>query len=220
MLSFSVVYLECTKGRCPTALDPPLPPTYYDHIFDRWDPELMRLVRLNNSSPEPSWGVTTPTELENYGSGEIDAAVERLWGLETTHQIVDSKRDEVAFLVQSEEQVNAEAERLRHEARVLKHENRKLADCYDKYRSTRDRRIVKQVHRSIRELSYVARAKMAEFRARVRERDELRREVDARLEYRQGLLALMGKETAEEVFALYPDIWEPEEIRKNRRNYS
>lgn len=79
---------------------------------------------------------------------------------------------------------------------------------------------MRQVQSQIRELDYVAKAKMAEIRARVRERDELRRELDTQLEVQGRLLSLMGKETPEEVFAMYPDIWEPEEIRKNRRNYS
>lgn len=184
------------------------------------DPELMRWVRENNTSPEPSWGVRTASEPENYGPTEVNAAVQRYWGLETTNNIIDSKRREVASLVRGEEAANAEAEQLRHEARRLKHENRKLADCFAEFRSTRDRRIMRQVQGQMRELSYIAKAKMAEIRVRVRERDELRRELDEHLGFQRSLLELMGKETPEEVFAMYPDIWEPEEIRKNRRNYS
>lgn len=180
----------------------------------------MRWVRMNNTSPEPSWGVRTASEPEHYGPAEIDAAIERIWGLETTHNIIASKQREVARLVQAEEEANAEAERLRHEARRLKHENRKLADCFAEHRSIRDRRIMRQVHGNIRELGCVAKAKMAEIKARVRERDELQRELDGHVETQRRLLELMGKDTPEEVFAMYPDIWEPEEIRKNRRNYS
>lgn len=201
-------------------MDPSLPHDFYTHIFDRMDPELMRLVRMNNTSSEPSWGVRTASEPEHYEPVEVDAAIEKYWGLETTQEILASKNREVAHLVQTEEQANAEAERLRYEATRLKHENRKLADCFGEHRSTRDRRIMRQVQRQIRELDYVAKAKMAEIRARVRERDELRRELDAQQEVQGSLLSLMGKETPEEVFAMYPDIWEPEEIRKNRRNYS
>lgn len=203
-----------------TALIPSLPPAYSTHLFDRMDPELMRWVRMNNTSPEPSWGVKTASEPEHYGPVEVEGAVQRFWGLDTTRNIIDSKRREVAQLVQDEEAANAEAERLRHEARRLKHENRKLADCVAEHRSIRDRRIMKQVHGHIRELSYIAKAKMAEIKTRVRERDELRRELDAHLEAQRSMLEFMGKETPEEVFAMYPDIWEPEEIRKNRRNYS
>lgn len=197
-----------------------MPAAYYTHLFDRMDPELMRWVRMNNTSPEPSWGVRTASEPEHYGPAEVEAAVQRLWGLETTREIIDSKRREVAGLVRTEEEANAEAERLRHQARRLKHENRRLADCVAEHRSVRDRRIMRQVHGQIRELGYLARAKMAEIKARVRERDELRREVDSHVAFQRGLLELMGKDTPEEVFAMYPDIWEPEEIRKNRRNYS
>lgn len=203
-----------------TALNPSLPPAYSIHLFNRMDPELMRQVRINNTSPEPSWGVRTPPEPEEYGPAEVDGAIQRFWGLETTRSIMDNKRREVAHLVQAEEEANAEAERLRHEARRLKHENRKLADCFAEFRSVRDRRIMRQVQGQIRELGYMAKAKMAEIKVRVRERDELRRELDGHLEFQRGLLDLMGKETPEEVFAMYPDIWEPEEIRKNRRNYS
>ena len=201
-------------------MDPPLPHDFYNHLFDRMDPELMRLVRQNNTSSEPSWGVKTASEPEQYDPAEVDAAVEKYWGLETTHEILANKHSEVAHLVQAEEQANAEAERLRHEAKRLKHENRKLADCFGEHRSTRDRRIMKKVHRNIRELNYMAKAKMAEIKARVRERDELARELDVEMKVQQKLLSLMGKDTPEEVFAMYPDIWEPEEIRKNRRNYS
>lgn len=197
-----------------------MPPACSAHLFDRMDPELMRWVRMNNTSPEPSWGVRTPSEPEHYGPAEVEGAIQRVWGLETTQNIIDSKRHEVAQLVKTEEEANAEAERLRHEARRLKHENRKLADCVAEHRSIRDRRIMKQVHGNIRELSYIAKVKMAEIKVRVRERDELRRELDTHLEVQRSMLEFMGKDTPEEVFAMYPDIWEPEDIRKNRRNYS
>ena len=221
MLPFSVVCIGgVLKDDDWTALNPSMPPAFFTHLFDRMDPELMRLVRMNNTSPEPSWGVRTASEPEYYGPAEVDAAIERLWGAGATQEIIASKQREVAHLVQTEEEANAEAERLRHEARRLKHENRKLADCFAEHRSTRDRRIMKQVHRHIRELSYIARAKLAEIRTRVRERDELQRELDAGMEFQRTLLEVMGKDTPEEVFAMYPNIWEPEEIRKNRRNYS
>lgn len=197
-----------------------MPPAYNSHLFDRMDPELMRRVRMNNASPEPSWGVRTASEPEHYDPAEVDAAIERIWGLGTTQEIIANKQREVANLVQTEEAANAEAERLRHNARLLKHENRKLADCFAEHRSTRDRRIVKQVHRHIRELSFTAKAKFAEIKVHVRERDNLQREIDAGMEFQRTLLGVMGKDTPEEVFAMYPDIWEPEEIRKNRRNYS
>ncbi|KKY34590.1 hypothetical protein UCDDA912_g05457 [Diaporthe ampelina] len=217
-------YRSTWEGRktyeIPVTLNPSMPPAFFTHLFDRMDPELMRLVRMNNTSPEPSWGVRTASEPEYYGPAEVDAAIERLWGAGATQEIIASKQREVAHLVQTEEEANAEAERLRHEARRLKHENRKLADCFAEHRSTRDRRIMKQVHRHIRELSYIARAKLAEIRTRVRERDELQRELDAGMEFQRTLLEVMGKDTPEEVFAMYPNIWEPEEIRKNRRNYS
>lgn len=202
------------------AMDPSLPHDFYNHIFDRMDPELMRLVRMNNTSTEPSWGVKTASEPERYEPAEVDAAIEKYWGLEATRHILASRHAEVAQLVETEEQANAEAERLRHEATRLKHENRKLADCYGEHRSTRDRRIMRQVQRQIRELNYVAKAKMAEIRARVRDRDGLAREIEEQREVQRRLLSLLGKDTLEEVFVMYPGIWEPEEIRKNRRNYS
>jgi hypothetical protein len=201
-------------------MDPALPHDYYNHIFDRMDPELMRLVRMNNTSTEQSWGVKTASEDEHYELAEVQAAIEKYWGLDTTEEILANKNAEVARLIQTEEQANAETERLRHEATRLKHENRKLADCFGEHRSTRDRRIMRQVQRQIRDLNYVVKAKMAEIRARVRERDELARELEEHRGVQRKLLELMGMETPEEVFAMYPDVWEPEEIRKNRRNYS
>ncbi|POS76822.1 hypothetical protein DHEL01_v204793 [Diaporthe helianthi] len=204
----------------PPPMDPSLPHDFYNHMFDRMDPELMRLVRMNNTSTEPSWGVKTASEPERYEPAEVDAAIEKYWGLEATRHILASRNAEVAQLVQTEELANAEAEKLRHEATRLKHENRKLADCFGEHRSARDRRIMKQVQRQIRELNYVAKAKMAEIRARVRDRDDLARDIEEQREVQRRLLLLMGKDTPEEVFAMYPDIWEPEEIRKNRRNYS
>ncbi|KAJ0124960.1 hypothetical protein J7T55_006303 [Diaporthe amygdali] len=204
----------------PPPLDPPLPYTYYNHMFDRMDPELMRKVRMNNASPEPSWGVKSASEPEHYTPSEVDAATEKYWGLALTQEVIANKHMEVAHLIQSEEQANAEVERLRHAAKRFKHENRKLADCFEERRSTRDRRIMKQVQRHIRELSYIAKAKFAECKARVRERDALQRELDSHQDVQRKLLAIFGKETPDEVFAMYPDIWEPEEIRKNRRNYS
>lgn len=201
-------------------MSPRLPHNYYNHVFDRMDPELMRMVRMKNASTEPSWGVKSASEPEYYTPAEIDAATEKYWGLATTQDIIARKRWEVAQLVDTEEQTNAAADRLRHQAKRLKHENRKLADCFEEHQSTRDRRIMKQVQRHVAELSYVARAKFSEVKARVRERDALQRERDAHEDVQRKLLAAFGKETPDEVFAMFPDVWESEEVRKNRRNYS
>ncbi|KAI3394795.1 hypothetical protein diail_2197 [Diaporthe ilicicola] len=201
-------------------MSPRLPYGYYNHVFDRMDPELMRKVRIKYTSTEPSWGVKTASEPEYYTPSEVDAATEKYWGLALTQALIANKHREVARLVRTEEQANAAADRLRHEAKRLKHENRRLADCLELHRTTRDRRIMRQVQRHIAELSYVARAKLSEIKARVREHDELQRERDTHELVQRNLLALLGKKTPEDVFAMYPNVWEPEEARKNRRNYS
>ncbi|KUI57683.1 hypothetical protein VP1G_05007 [Cytospora mali] len=204
----------------PPPMDPSLPYNFFTHQFDRMDPMLMREVRKNNASTEPSWGVSSASQPEHYTPSEVDAAVEKYWGAARTTGIIASHHHHLASLRAGEERANAANELYRHECRRLKHENRRLADCLEARRSTRERRIMKNVQRHISELNYECKAKMAEVKARMREHENLLREYQVHIGVQQRLLGEFGKETPEEVFEMYPDIWESEEERKNRRNFS
>lgn len=204
----------------PPPMDPTLPYNFFTHQFDRMDPILMREVRKNNTSTEPSWGVSTASQPEVYSPSEVEAAVDRYWGAARTSAIIAGQHRDLAALRASEERANAGNERYRHENRRLKHENRRLADCLEARRHARERRIMQGVQRHIGELGYECKAKMAEVRARLREHEALWREYEAHQRVQRRLLAEFGKDTPDEVFAMYPDIWESEEARKNRRNFS
>ena len=201
-------------------MDPSLPYNYFTHQFDRMDPILMREVRKNNTSPEPSWGVSSASQPEVFSPSEVEDAVDKYWGAARTAAVVAGHHRDLAALRLEEERANAANEHYRHEARRLKHENRRLADCLGARRARRERRVMREVQRHIAELSYECKAKMAELRARRREHEHLRREWRVHAGVQQRLLAEFGKATAEEVFEMYPDVWETEEERKNRRNFS
>lgn len=134
--------------------------------------------------------------------------------------MITEKHYELAFLKHNEEQVNASNERYRHEIRRLKHENRKLGDCLTLRRSVRDRRIMKEVHRHVRDLDYENRVKLAEVKARWKENEQLRCEYEAMRGVQEWLLTEFGKDTPNEVFEMFPTVWESLETRKNRRNFS
>lgn len=206
-------------------MDPALPHNFFTHQFDRMDPVLMREVRKNNTSPEPSWGVdsTDPnasSRPEHYTPSEVSAAVDKYWGAARTAGIIAAHHRDLASLRRGEEHANAENERYRHGCRRLEHENRRLADCLAARTSARERRIMRDVQRHIGDLGYECKAKAGELGARLREGDHLRREYRAHKGLQVRLLAEFGSETPEEVFEMYPDVWGGEEVRKNRRNYS
>lgn len=201
-------------------MDPALPYNFFTHQFDRMDPMLMREVRKNNTSTEPSWGASTASQPEAYTPSEVDATVDKYWGAARTSGIIADHHRDLAGLRASEEQANAGNERYRHECGRLKHENRRLTDCLAARRWRRERRIMRGVQRHIGELGYECKAKMAEVRARLREHEGLWREYEMHQGVQRRLLAEFGKDTPEEVFKMYPDIWESEEERKNRRNFS
>ncbi|KAK7748020.1 hypothetical protein SLS53_001272 [Cytospora paraplurivora] len=201
-------------------MDPALPYNFFNHLFDRMDPALMREVRRNNTSPQPSWGVSTPTQPEHYTTSEVEAAVDKYWGATRTADIIAAHRRDLCLLRLEEAEASAANERYRHECRALGHENRRLADCLAARRERRERRIMREVQASIGALRYECGAKAAELRARLREHGGLRRELRGLLGVRRGLLAELGKETAEEVFEMFPEVWEGEGERKNRRNFS
>lgn len=102
----------------------------------------------------------------------------------------------------------------------LKHENHKLSDCIAFRESIRERRILQQVDKQVRALEWEAKAKFAEVKARWRENEALRQELEPLQDMHKRLLEKFGKETAEEVFEMFPDVWKPLEFRKNRRHMS
>lgn len=79
---------------------------------------------------------------------------------------------------------------------------------------------MKSVDRHLRDLDYETRAKLAEVKARWKENEQLRGEFEVMRGVQERLLAELGKETPEEVFGMFPTVWEPMEDRKNRRNFS
>lgn len=72
----------------------------------------------------------------------------------------------------------------------------------------------------MRALDYEAKAKLAEVKARYKENKALREECSFMKGVQGKLLENLGKETAEEVFDMFPHVWQPLEFRKNRRNFS
>lgn len=111
-------------------------------------------------------------------------------------------------------------ERYRHDIRRLRHENRKLGDCLALRRDRRHRRIMRSVYEHIRAMDYESKAKLAEAKARWKENAELRSEYEAMKGAQEELLREFGKDTPDEVFEMFPDVWEPLEARRNRRNFS
>lgn len=156
----------------------------------------------------------------NLPQSEVHEAIERYWGLSRTTDLIADKHRELALLNNHEERVNDANERYRHQIRQLKHENRKLGDCLALQRSRRDRRIMKSVDRHLRDLDYETRTKLAEIKARWKENEQLRGEFEVMRGVQERLLAEFGKESPEEVFGMFPTVWEPMEERKNRRNFS
>lgn len=116
--------------------------------------------------------------------------------------------------------MNASNEKYRHDIRRLKHENRKLGDCLLLRRENRSRRILKSVYEHIRSIDYETKAKLAEAKARWRENAELRSEYETMKATQEELLREFGKGRPEEVFDMFPTVWEPLEKRRNRRNFS
>lgn len=225
-----------------TAMDPELPSDFYNHKLDRMDPELAKALREGVNSTVPSFGIgserdeeenyngvsnsrsartyASASELTTHPQSEVDRVVDKYWGLEHTRTLVASRHRELAYLRYNEEQANASNERYRHEIRRLKHENRKLGDCLALRRDRRHRHIMRAVYEHIRAVDYESAAKLAEAKARWRENEELRREHGVMREAQEALLREFGKDTPEEVFENFPDVWEPLEVRKNRRNFS
>lgn len=150
----------------------------------------------------------------------IENVVDTYWGLEHTSTIIAGKHRDLAFLRYNEEQVNLINEKYRHDIRHLKHENRKLGDCLVLRQDTRNRRILRSVDRHIRGLDYEGKAKLAEVKARHKENEQLRKEYENMKGMQKRLLVEFNKDTPEEVFEMFPYVWESLERRKNRRNFS
>lgn len=116
--------------------------------------------------------------------------------------------------------MNAANERYRHDIRRLKHENRKLDDCLELWREKREKLIMRSVYQHIRDLDYENMAKLAEIKARWKENAELQDDYETMKDLQHRLLEEFGKETPEEVFEMFPNVWKSLEERKNRRNFS
>lgn len=151
---------------------------------------------------------------------EVDRVVDKYWGVNRTNTLVADRHRELAYLQYNEEQVNARNEQYRHGIGRLKHENRKLRDCLALRREMRHRRIMRSVYEHMRAVDYECKAKLAEAKARWRENAELRVEYETMKGAQEELLGEFGKDTPEEVFEMFPDVWEPLEVRRNRRNFS
>lgn len=111
-------------------------------------------------------------------------------------------------------------EHFQRQARTLRHENRKLQDCIKARQSDREMLIMRQVDGQMRDLEYEREMKIAEVEANFKAQEALRRDVERERAAQQELLSQFGKEKADEVFAMYPRVWDPLEKRKNYRNYS
>lgn len=201
-------------------MDPTLPHNFFNHLFDRMDPALMREVRKNNTSPCPSWGVSTASRPEHYTASEVEAAVDKYWGASRTAGIIAAHQRDLAGLRREGALAGAAGDRYRRGCRALAHENRRLADCLAARRERRERRIMRAVQGGIAGLRYERGAAAAELRARARELAGLRGEYRRLLGVQAGLLGELGGETPEEVFEMFPEVWEGEGERKNRRNFS
>lgn len=79
---------------------------------------------------------------------------------------------------------------------------------------------MQHVDKHMRALNYEAKVKLAEVKARYRENDALRQEYSFMQGAQGKLLEQFGKETAEQVFEMFPHVWKPLDFRKNRRNFS
>lgn len=201
-------------------MEPNLPADFYTYQIDRMDPELARTLRKNFMSSDGFTDVESAETTESYTKSEVDAAVEKHWGVEYTDGVISRHLRDKAFMENNEEQCNRHNERYRHEITTMRHENRKLKDCLEAYKEQRARRIMKNVARYVSDLSFDCKAKLAEVKARWREQDHLKLEWDAEKETQIKILQEFGKRSPEEVFAMFPEVWDPLEVRKNRRNYS
>lgn len=141
-------------------------------------------------------------------------------GLDYINEEFAKKRRELYNLTKNEEDVNASNERFRHEITRLKHENRKLNDCVDYEQTIKDRRILQQVDRRLRALDFDTTLKLAQINNEYKENHQLRQEFSEMKHTHDQLLEYFGVETAEDVFRMFPHVWEPLEYRKNRRNFS
>lgn len=150
----------------------------------------------------------------------MNQVVERYWGLNRTNKIIAEEYQDFSRLKYKEEQLNATNERYRHNIRRLKHENRRLGDCLGLRLDKRDKHIMRSVYRHIRDLEYENMAKRAEVDARWKENAELYDEYETVKGLHDRLLEEFGKKTAQEVFAMFPNVWEAVEERKHRRNFS
>lgn len=151
---------------------------------------------------------------------EVDEVVEKYWDINHTRALVAERHRKLVHLRYNEEQVNASNERYRHDIRRLKHENRKLSDCLALRRKRRHLRIMRSVYEHIHAMDYESKAKLAEAKIRWKENTELRDEFETMKGAQEELLSEFGKDTPEEVFEMFPDVWEPLETRRNRRNFS
>lgn len=79
---------------------------------------------------------------------------------------------------------------------------------------------MKAVDKHLRDLDYETRAKLAEVKARWKENGQLRGELEVKRGVQERLLAEFGTGLPEDVFDMFPDVWEPVQERKNRRNFS
>lgn len=224
------------------AMKAALPTDFWNHKLDRMDPELAKALREGVATTPPGsfhtdfagnpyehyTQVSSPDQSTKKKSrplltqlqSQVDKVVEKHWGLEKTHALLAERHQDLAHLRFNEERVNATNEQYRHDIRRLKHENRKLGECLVQHLETRDRRIMKSVYDHVRGLDYEAKAKLAELKARWKENGELRDEYEEMKEMQEKMLKPFGKNSPEEVFKMFPDIWESLEERKNRRNFS
>ncbi|CAN8103566.1 unnamed protein product [Discula destructiva] len=200
-----------------------------DQMF-RMDPELAVALREGHKDAvmgsADSYGVdeideaAVAVELRNLNISEVNTVVDKYWGAEKTFNTIAQKQRDLAHLNYHEGMVNGANDRYRHAALALKHDNRKLIDCLKKLHRNREMRIMKLVDGQMRELEYEGKVKLAEIEAQIQENEELRLEYEREKDLQARLLAKFGKETADEVFGMYPDVWEPLEKRKNYRNSS
>ncbi|KAJ4424516.1 hypothetical protein N0V82_000840 [Gnomoniopsis sp. IMI 355080] len=205
------------------AMNAELPHDFWNRQFDRMDPELAKVLREGAMSTANSFGLgpaESNEDLGKYSQAEVDGTIEKYWGLEAVFKIIAEKQRDLFSLNRNEEAVNASNERHRAMIHRLKHENRKLSDCIALQDNIRERRVLQQVDKHVRALDWEAKAKFAEVKARWRENEALREELEPLKDMHRKLLEKFGKQTAEEVFETFPDVWKPLEIRKNRRNMS
>lgn len=130
------------------------------------------------------------------------------------------KQRALAHLAHNEHLISSANEHFDRAATALKHDNRRLADCLKKHKHDREMRIMRHVDQQMRELEYEGMSKMAEIESQVKVSESLRRQVENEQAKQAKLLAEFGKKTPEEVFSMFPNVWDPLEKRKNYRNYS